>query len=369
MGKYFIAFGVALLSVLVLTPVARVLALRLKALDVPEDRKVHDRITPTLGGVAIYLSAMIGMGVYLLLSHHRLSGDLVGIILGATIVFTFGAVDDIRGLSPLTKLFGQILSAGALVIMGVQIQNIHIPFSSVIISLSPELSVIVSLIWVVAFINIINLIDGLDGLAAGITCIASASMFYYATQTGVGGTYVDAALVSIVMAGSTLGFLRYNFYPASIFMGDSGSMLLGFLLGAVTIQGVLKSIAAAALFVPLLALALPILDTGLAIIRRAFRGRPITHADKEHIHHRLLNLGHSHRRAVLILYFWTALLCGTSLAIKFTANNKVLWVTLGLAVCGFLVTVFPPLMRGDNGKGKHRERRRRKREDGEDDVR
>ncbi len=144
-------------------------------------------------------------------------------------------------------------------------------------------------------------------------------------------------------------------------------MLLGFLLGAVTIQGVLKSIAAAALVIPLLALAIPILDTGMAIARRALRGQPITHADKEHIHHRLLNLGHSQRQAVLLLYFWTALLCGTSLALKFLATNKVLWVTAGLAIGGFVLTGLPRLIRRDNGqKGKHRVARRSREEvDGE----
>lgn len=357
MGMYFIAFGAALLGALVLTPVARTLATRLGAVDVPEDRKVHEKTTPTLGGVAIYASMLMGMGVYLAVDYHKVSSDMLGIILGATIIFIFGVIDDVRHLSPLSKLFGQILSAGVLVIMGVQIQNIRIPGTAVV-SLSPELSVVVSLIWVVAFINIINLIDGLDGLAAGITCIAAASMFYFATQTGVGPAFVDAALISIVMAGATLGFLRYNFHPASIFMGDSGSMLLGFLLGAMTIQGVLKSIAAVALVVPLMAMAIPILDTGMAIVRRLRKGKPITHADKEHIHHRLLNMGHSQRQAVLLLYFWTALLCGTSLALKFMASNKVLWVTLALAIGGFAMTALPPIIRGDNGKGKHRASRR-----------
>ena len=358
MGLYFVAFGAALISVLVITPIVRHFARRLDITAVPEDRTVHEKVTPTLGGLAIYLSMMIGIGVYTLAAHHHFSSDLVGVIGGATIIFLFGAVDDVRGLSPLAKLFGQVLAAGFLVVMGVQIQNIHIP-GVVVISLSPELSVIASLIWVVAFINIINLIDGLDGLAAGITCIASGAMFYYATQTGVGGTFVDAALISIVMAGSTLGFLRYNFNPASIFMGDSGSMLLGFLLGAVTIQGVLKSIAAAALLIPLLALAIPILDTGMAILRRLFKGQPIMHADKEHIHHRLLNMGHSQRQAVLLLYFWTALLCGTSLAIKFTASNKVLYVTLALAIGGFVLTAFPKIIRGNGTKGKHRAKKGR----------
>lgn len=345
---------------LAFTPAARALALRLGAVDIPEDRKVHEKTTPTLGGVSIYASIMIGIGVYMLVADYTVSRDMLGIILGATVIFAFGLIDDIRGLSPLFKLFGQILGAGVLVVMGVQIQNIHVP-GSVLISLSPELSVVVSLIWVIAFINIINLIDGLDGLAAGITCIAAASMFYFASQTGAGSAFVDAALISIVIAGATLGFLRYNFYPASIFMGDSGSMLLGFLLGAITIQGVLKSIAAVALVVPLMAMAIPILDTGMAIVRRIRKGNPITHADKEHIHHRLLNMGHSQRQAVLLLYFWTALLCGTSLAIKFMSSNRILWVTLALAIGGFFMTALPPIIRGENGKGRHRASRRKRR--------
>ena len=368
MGYYFIAFGVALVGSLALTPVARWAAFRLNAVDVPEDRKVHERITPTMGGLAMYASMMMGIGVYLVIGDKKVSSDLLGVIIGATIIVLFGAVDDARGLTPLAKLFGQVMAAGVLVIMGVQIQNLHIPGMAVI-SLSPELSVVVSLLWVVAFINIINLIDGLDGLAAGITCITAFSMFYYATQTGVGGAFVDAALISIVMAGACLGVLRYNFNPASIFMGDSGSMLLGFLLGAVTIQGVLKSIAAAALIVPLMALAIPILDTGMAITRRVRRGRPITHADKEHIHHRLLNMGHSQRQAVVLLYFWTALLCGTSLALKFKANNKVLLIALALAIVGFAVTALPPIIRGENGRrGKHRAARRERAEDEAEEV-
>lgn len=368
MRLYFVAFGVALVSVLVLTPIVRWFATRLGAVDVPEDRKVHEKTTPTLGGVAIYLSMMIATGVYMIFGSGRASsGDIMGILLGATVIVIFGAIDDIRGLSPLSKLFGQVLAAGVLVIMGVQIQNIHVPGLAVF-SLSPELSVVISLLWVVAFINIINLIDGLDGLAAGITCITSFAMFYYATQTGVGSTFVDAALISIVMAGATLGFLRYNFNPASIFMGDSGSMLLGFMLGAVTIQGVLKSIAAVALIVPLMALAIPIIDTGMAITRRLRKGKPVTHADKEHIHHRLLNMGHSQRQAVLLIYFWTALLCGTSLALKFTTNNRLLYILLALAVAAFLLTAIPRIVRGDNGGGRHYAAKHKKRKGSKDAV-
>jgi len=362
MLMYFVAFGIAFVGVFALTPLARLIALRVGALDIPEDRKVHLRETPTLGGLAIYASTLLGIGIYLAFSGHPLTTNLIGILAGATIIVAFGAADDIHTLGPLVKLFGQILAAGIPVIMGVQIQNIRIP-GTPIVSLSPELSVVVSLVWIVAFMNIINLIDGLDGLAAGITCIAAFSMFYYSSQTGVGKTYVDAALISIVLAGSTLGFLRYNFYPASVFMGDSGSMLLGFLLGTATIQGVLKSIAAVALLVPVLALFIPILDTGMAIVRRGLRGTPITHADKEHIHHRLLAMGHSQRQAVLLLYFWTALFCGAGVAIKFAGKNKGFWIVFALAFVGFALTAFPRLVRGENPKGKHRASRKKTDED------
>lgn len=355
MSYYYISFGVSLVAVLLLTPVVKHIALRIGAIDVPEDRKVHEKDTPTLGGLAMFAGIMLGIAVYVLIAKEKTTGDLLGVVIGASIIVLFGAIDDIKPLSPLSKLFGQVLAAGVLVIMGVQIQNVHIP-GTPIFSLSPELSVILSLVWVVAFTNLINLIDGLDGLAAGITCITAFSMFYYTTETGVGGVFVDAALISIVLAGASLGFLRYNFNPASIFMGDSGSMLLGFLLGAATIQGVLKSIAAVAFFVPLIALAIPILDTSLAIIRRVRRGQPIMHADKEHIHHRLLNMGHDQRKAVLLLYFWTALLCGVSLAIKFSFNNPVLWLLLVASVACFLFTVIPPILMGGSPPGKHRER-------------
>lgn len=363
MGYYLLAFGVAVASALLLTPVVRTVALRLKVIDVPEDRKVHRDITPTLGGVAIFLSYILAVGVFILVKKHPISSDLVGVVLGSVVILIFGVIDDVRGLSPLMKLFGQIAAAGTLIFMGVQIENIHIPGTSVV-SLTPEMSVIVTVVWIVAFINIINLIDGLDGLAAGVTCITAAAMFYFVTETGVHGPFVVAALISIVIVGTTLGFLRYNFYPAKIFMGDSGSMLLGFLLGALTIQGVLKSIAAVALVIPLLAVAIPILDTGMAIFRRIRRGRPVTHADKEHIHHRLLNLGHSQRQVVLLIYFWTALLCCISLALKFMAGNKYIYLILALTLVAFAVTALPRIARG-NSRGKHRAGKGSRRSPGE----
>lgn len=348
-----IVFGIAFLCTLVTTPAVKALANRFELLDLPDERKIHQDRTPTLGGAAIYFGFLVGVVIYVIFSAHRISSDMVGILAGATIIFVFGVIDDTRGLSPLSKLFGQVLAAGALLVMGVQIQNLHIPWLGMV-SLSPELSAVISLIWVVAFMNIINLIDGLDGLAAGITFIAALSMFFYIVYTGVGGVFGEAAVVSAIIAGTTLGFLPYNFNPAKIFMGDSGSMLLGFLLGAVTIQGVLKSIGAIAIAAPLMALAVPIFDTGMAIFRRVFKGRSITGADKEHIHHRLLEMGHTHKRAVLLLYLWTGLFCALILLLKFKVESKYIWLIPVVGVVALALTLFPLVSRRKN-HAKHRE--------------
>ncbi len=359
MKEFFISFGAAFVVTIFLTPLVRRLAIRINAVDVPEEKKVHESPTPTLGGIAIFSGVIAGFLVYFAISDYKISADIIGIMIGALVILICGIIDDIRPLSPPAKVFGQVLAAGIPIIMGVQIQSMYIPGFS-IVSFSTELSVVISLIWIIAFMNAINLIDGLDGLAAGITCIAAASIFYYSTRVGVIGVYVEAALISIVLAGATLAFLRYNFNPASIFMGDSGSMLLGFLLGTSTIQGMLKSVAATALFIPLIALGIPLLDTGMAVIRRAFKGAAITNRDKEHLHYRLMAIGHSHRKAVLILYFWTALLCVASLMVRFMASSVKLWLVLLLAFgIGFALTSYPRLHAAPAKKGKHRVRRKK----------
>lgn len=364
MKDFFIAFGVAFAVTMVSTPLVRRLALKIGAVDVPDEKKVHESATPTLGGIAIFAGIIAGFLVYFAVSSYKLSTDIIGIIIGAFVILICGMADDIKPLSPLAKLFGQVLAAGIPIVMGVQIQSMYIPGFS-IVSFSTEISVVVSLVWIVAFMNAINLIDGLDGLAAGITCIAAGSIFYYSTRVGVIGVYVEAALIAIVLAGASLAFLRYNFNPASIFMGDSGSMLLGFLLGTSTIQGMLKSVGATALFIPLIALGIPLLDAGMAVLRRTFKGAAITHRDKEHLHYRLLAIGHTHKKAVLILYFWTALLCTVSLMVRFMASNLKLWLVLLLAFgIGFFLTTYPRLHGVPSKKGKHRAGKRKSRSGG-----
>jgi UDP-GlcNAc:undecaprenyl-phosphate GlcNAc-1-phosphate transferase len=275
------------------------------------------------------------------------SYQLLGIILASSFIAVLGSIDDMRHLSPWVKLTGQVMAALVLVSFGVEISTVALPRGNVVdLTASPILSILLTIIWMVAFTNIINLIDGLDGLAAGISLITAAAFFFYGTRVGADSNTLQAMIISATVAGACLGFLRYNFNPASIFMGDSGSMFLGFLLGAISIQGILKRTAVATLFTPIIILAVPILDTGLAILRRARNGRPFHHADKEHIHHRLLYIGHSQRQAVLIIYLWSALLTGIALSLQFVTSRTVVYILLAIALVSFIVTTLPRIIIG-----------------------
>jgi UDP-GlcNAc:undecaprenyl-phosphate GlcNAc-1-phosphate transferase len=357
---YLLIFAVSLLLALFLTPTARRWAERLGAVDMPHDRKVHENPTPTLGGLAILIAVVFSIlgGKVLVravpslarpvgMSDALSSYQLLGIIISSTLVAVLGAVDDMRRLSPWMKLAGQVGASLVLISFGVEISTVALPRGNVLdLSASPLLSILLTLAWMVAFTNIINLIDGLDGLAAGVCTISAAAFFFYGTRIGGDPNTLQATVVSVAVAGACLGFLRHNFHPASIFMGDSGAMFLGFILGAVSIQGILKRTAVATLFTPLIILAVPIADTGLAILRRARKGKPFHYADKEHIHHRLLYIGHSHRQAVLIIYLWTALLTGIALALEFVASRTLIFVLLGAGVASLLATTLPRMVVG-----------------------
>ncbi len=357
---YAAAFGASLVLVLLLTPLARRLALWLDAIDMPHDRKVHENPTPTLGGVAIFLAVIVSLllckflvtwsstlarpqGMVDALSSYQ----LLGIVLAATFIAVLGAVDDMRHLSPWMKLAGQVMAALVLVSFGVEISTLALPRGNVIdLTASPILSMLLTIVWMVAFTNVINLIDGLDGLAAGIALISAAAFFVYGTRVGADPSTLQAMVISAAVGGACLGFLRYNFNPASIFMGDSGAQFLGFVLGAISIQGILKRTAVATLFTPIIILAVPIIDTGLAILRRARKGKPIHHADKEHIHHRLLYIGHTQRQAVLIIYLWTAVLTGIALSLEFVASKTVVLILLGIGLVIFIATTLPRIIIG-----------------------
>jgi len=357
---YILAFAVSLVLVLLLTPQARRLAVWLGAVDMPHDRKVHENPTPTLGGIAIFLAVIISLLLCKIVVSYSTamakpqgmvdalsSYQLLGIIIAATFIAVLGAIDDMRHLSPWMKLAGQVMAALVLVSFGVEISTIALPRGNVIdLTASPILSILLTIIWMVAFTNIINLIDGLDGLAAGIAFISAGAFFFYGSRVGADPNTLQAMVISAAVGGACLGFLRYNFNPASIFMGDSGAQFLGFILGAISIQGILKRTAVATLFTPIIILAVPIIDTGLAIFRRARKGRPFHYADKEHIHHRLLYIGHTQRQAVLIIYLWTAVLTGIALSLEFVASKTVVLILLAVGLVIFLATTLPRIVIG-----------------------
>jgi UDP-GlcNAc:undecaprenyl-phosphate/decaprenyl-phosphate GlcNAc-1-phosphate transferase len=362
-GSYLLAFAVSAGVSFLVTPLVRRLSLRLGWIDQPSDRKVHPKPTPTAGGLAIFAGVAAGLLVSrfipFLSGLHETTSDMEAALVASLVIVLVGLIDDTRGMSPLGKLAGQILAAGLLVLAGVQLLYFYFPGQGVL-SLSPDLAVPLTVLWVVAMINAVNLIDGLDGLAAGMVSIGAAAFFLYmAFGPGAGGAPSTAALLAAIVAGAAIGFLPWNFYPARIFMGDTGSGLLGLMMAVATISGVGRNpyppsggdLAAIAIpvAVPLLVLAVPFLDVLLAIVRRMRKGLGVHHADKEHIHHRLMDIGHSQRQAVLLMYLWSALISGCALAVAFIDGRL---LVLAIVVVAMLIaTVLPPLIRDRSPHG------------------
>jgi len=321
----------AFLAALALTPWVRSRAVSWGAVDIPNQRKVHRGAMPRLGGLVIYLSFV---PVALVTTGFKL--EVIGLACGATLVLLLGIVDDTRGVSPRLKLAGQTLAALSVVPFGVRVDFITNPFNNEILYLG-LLAVPVTVFWLVALINAVNLIDGLDGLAGGVSGIATLTMAVIAAiqffNYGDAGQ-LEVAFLSLILAASILGFLRYNFHPASIFLGDSGSMLLGFSLGAISVLGLTKSATAISVIIPVVVMGIPLLDTLLAIVRRYHDHRPIFQADKEHLHHQLLARGFSHRQAVLSIY-GVSLVMGTSavvMSVLTTRQSVMLLVILATVV-------------------------------------
>ncbi len=316
---YLCVFLVALLSTFLLTPVVKNFAPRIGALDKPGHRKIHVYPIPRLGGLAIYpgftLALFTGM-LWALFAGMKISFlSMFGIILGGTLLLVVGIIDDIKGLSALTKLAFQIVASVIAILAGVHITFLSIPLSGRLVL--GFFSLPLTLFWLVGITNTVNLIDGLDGLAAGISAIASVTLFIVAIRTH----QLGAAIMLAALAGSAIGFLRYNFNPASIFLGDSGALFLGFLLAAVSITGVLKSTLVIALVIPILILGIPIYDTASAIFRRLRARQPIFKADQGHIHHNLLREGFTQKEAVISIYLVCVVLSLGALLI--TAINAV----------------------------------------------
>ncbi|MDI3481496.1 MAG: UDP-GlcNAc:undecaprenyl-phosphate/decaprenyl-phosphate GlcNAc-phosphate transferase [Tepidanaerobacteraceae bacterium] len=293
MPLYIYAFLTAMVIAYIATPGVIKLAWKIGAIDVPRDgRRVHTKPIPRLGGLAIF-TAFAAAGVLTLPVD---SSTVKGMLLGGTLIVVVGVLDDIYSLPPKIKLMGQVAAAGVLLVFGLKVEWVTNPLGGMFYL--GKWSIPITLFWVVGITNTLNFIDGLDGLAAGISAIASITMML----VNLSLHQTNAALVTALLAGASVGFLPHNFNPARIFMGDTGAMFLGFMLSAAAIDGAVKSATVIALIGPILALGLPIFDTAFAILRRFVNGKPIMQADKGHIHHRLIAIGLSQRQAVLFMY-------------------------------------------------------------------
>jgi UDP-GlcNAc:undecaprenyl-phosphate/decaprenyl-phosphate GlcNAc-1-phosphate transferase len=375
--EYALTFVIAVAVTYLLTPLVRRAAIAFGAVPPVRDRDVHSEPRPLLGGVAMFA----GLAAALLISYRLphlsevfLGPTWEGLLLAGAVITVVGIVDDRWGMGPLPKLAGQVAAAGILVWKGVQLLWIPLPGTTLV--LGPELGTVLSVLLIVATINAVNFADGLDGLAAGIVAISAFAFFvyYYVIAVDQGfdrQTY--PAMIAIILAGLCIGFLLHNFHPARIFMGDTGAMLIGLLLASITITvtgqfdaNTARELSTGGFFdsglvvylpilLPLLVLALPFLDMLLAVVRRTLAGQSPVAPDRKHLHHRMLELGHSHLRAVLLMYLWAALVAFAAVTMSvFSAPYLVLSVTALVATCAVLLVTWPRLRR-------YRERQRRSR--------
>lgn len=349
MGSVYItAFLVACAASFAAAPFSIWLAKRCDVMDLPSSRKVHTTPIPRWGGAGIYLAVLASLTVLyvgfprirsLLEYRHsvyaqgRLLGivaldkQLAGILVGLTFVVILGMMDDKRGVPAIPKLLTQIIASLVALNYGVQISGLRLPFVATYVQFPILASQVITVFWIIGFMNALNLADGLDGLAVGLTAIASATFLAVAViQGGTETVFVSkqlklASVLSAVLCGSCLGFLPYNFSPARVFMGDGGALGIGFLLGAITVIGTLKTTAVLSVMIPVLVVALPVLDVSLAIVRRVQRKARITEPDREHLHHRLLNLGWTAREVVLLVYVLTLLLSVGAIFLAITKES------------------------------------------------
>jgi UDP-GlcNAc:undecaprenyl-phosphate GlcNAc-1-phosphate transferase len=360
--KYVIVGGAAFAVSFLCMPLLRRLAFRLDVVDRPDARRVHAHPTALLGGAGILAGFLAGMvAAWLSGSFSEVFTTVtppMGVALAATAIYIVGQLDDLLEVSAPAKMAGIVLSGSILSLAGVTILYFRIPFYD-LVSLSPDLSAFVTVLWVAGMANAINFIDGLDGLAGGIVAIASAAFLLYSEHL-IDNNVIDEGnvgpLIAACVLGTCLGYLPWNVHPARIFMGDAGALQLGLLMAAATIAvggNTGPEVEAsgqtffffAPLFLPLVILGVPILDTVWAILRRASRRSGVSVADKGHLHHRLMRLGHGQRRSVLILWIWTALLSALVLYPVYTGRGNGV-VPLGIAALALvLYTLFAPGIR------------------------
>lgn len=356
MGSALLVGAVAAVVTAVVTPLVVRLAHRIGAVDVPSDpRKVHTDPVPTLGGIAMIVGFLAAFGVASMVPEYRevfgSTSEPLGLLIGVGLIGVLGIIDDVIGLPPTVKLAGQIVASLGPVWFGIQLVYAWIPGLGQVVAMAPDLGLPLTVLLLVAMINAVNFIDGLDGLAAGVVGIAATAFFAFTVVSGGQGltesVATTAPLVAAILIGMCAGFLVHNFHPARIFMGDTGSMTLGLLLGSAGVSYVGRSTAptysdfagSIPLLIPVLVLAIPFLDTAFAIARRAYRRQPLSMADKGHLHHLLITFGHSHRRAVLIMYYWSAVIAGGVVALAAFDDTLVMAGGAVAVVVGIGLTV------------------------------
>ena len=333
------AFAIACLVAFQMTPPVKLFAQRVGAMDIPKDgRRVHDHPIPRMGGLAIFLGFVLSVLLFV-----DLDSQVLGLLLGAGIIAAMGAVDDIISLKPWVKLLGQFFAAFAAIRSGIVFDTISNPniFSQDLFIQIGWLSIPLTILWIVGCTNAVNLIDGLDGLAVGVSCISSVTMLMVSL-------FVSSPTVSIILValvGACIGFMPYNMNPAKIFMGDVGSQFLGFVLSTVSIMGLFKLHAIITFLVPLLALAVPLVDTIFAFFRRILHGQSPFQADRGHLHHRLLAMGMDQKQAVAVIYGISAVL--GLIAVLLTGRTPILRIICLVLALGVAVAVWIYVFRGN----------------------
>lgn len=342
--KLIITIGAAFIVSFGSTPLVKLFAEKIGAMDIPtEKRRVHDHPIPRMGGLAIFLGFIIAVLLFV-----DIDLQLQGILLGCVIIVATGAVDDLVSLHPVVKLVLQILSAVVAVLHGVRIEVLMNPFfwTGTEYLFLGAVSIPVTILWIVLITNAVNLIDGLDGLAVGISSISSVTMLIIALTV----SDINVAMVLAALMGACIGFMPYNMNPAKIFMGDTGALLLGYLLSTVSVLGLFKFYAVVSFAVPLLAIAVPLMDTIFAIVRRILKGQSPFQADRGHFHHRLIDMGLSQKQAVFILYSISAVLGLAAVVIATSGAFKALLLILGFCLCAFIWVFIYKSIRAEHEK-------------------
>ncbi|GAA0436680.1 MraY family glycosyltransferase [Lentibacillus halophilus] len=341
----YVALAVCIIVSFFMTPLVKTLAIRIGAVDQPNDRKVHQNIMPRLGGLAIFFTFLLG---FLLFLPETMSAWPV--LVGGVIITGVGVLDDLYELSAKAKLGGQLLAATTTVLGGVQIDFVTLPFGMLADRIEFGMFAIpITILWIVGITNAINLIDGLDGLAAGVSAIVILTI----SGLGIAMGNPLVALLGFILLGSTLGFLIFNFHPATLFMGDTGALFLGYMISVFAVIGLFKNVAIFSLIVPIIILGVPILDTLFAIIRRFLNNQSLSAPDKLHLHHCLLRLGFSHRQTVIMIYalssiFSTAAIIFTEATIwgsTMILFGLILLVELVVEATGLISDNYRPLLK------------------------